>query len=114
MPRLETLQLTIKTGARGLSRYPTYAINGHDLDFDEANGGQGSKDTMELSGSPQSFPHSLTLIGPDEGYWDIEQIEATFHVSGGSPYTVRLGAVTLDSGSNLNLWYDRPLQLLDV
>ena len=114
MPRLETLALTIVTGKRGLDRDPAYAINGHELEFDEVSGGRGSGETMKLVGWPQSFPHSLTLTGPDDGYWDIEGIEATYHVSNGHPYTVRLGAVTLDRGSSLDLWYDRPTELLDV
>lgn len=113
MPRLDTLELTIKTGARGLSHVPTYAINGHTVEFEEAKGGVGPLETIEVSHSPQSFAHSLMLIGPDEGYWDIEQIDATFHVAG-KPYAVRLGAVTLDSETKLNLWYDRPPALLDV
>jgi len=114
MPRLETLEMTIETGKRGLDRAPAYAINGHQLDFNEISGGNGSRETMRLVGSPQSFPHSLTLTGPDDGFWDIEKIEASFHVSDGGPYTVRLGAVTLDRETCLNLWYDRPPQLLDV
>lgn len=114
MPRLETIEIAIKTGKRGLDGAPAYAINGHDLEFDEVSGGKGSGETMRLVGSPMSFPHSLTLTGPDSGCWDIEKVEATFHASGGDPYTVRLGAVTLDHETCLNLWYDRPPQLLDV
>lgn len=113
MPRLETLELKIKTGQRGLNHVPGYAINSHEIPFDQAEGGCGPGETLTASGSPKSFPHSLTLTGPDEGFWDIEQIEAIFHV-GDSPYTVYLGAVTLDSESKLNLWYDRPPILLDV
>jgi len=114
MPRLETFEITIENGKRGLDRAPAYAINGHELDFEEVNGGNGPGETMRLVGAPRSFPHSLTLTGPDEGGWDIEKIEATFHVSGGDPYTVCLGAVTLDPETCLNLWYDRPAPVLDV
>ena len=114
MPRLDTIELAIETGTRGLDGDPGYAINGHQLDFEEVSGGKGPGETLRVVGSPRSFPHSLTLSGPASGCWDIEKIEATFHVSGGDPYTVRLGAVTLDEETCLNLWYDRPPQLLDV
>jgi hypothetical protein len=113
MSILEKLELTIKTGQRGLSRAPGYAINSHELPFDQLSGGYGSGETLTAAGSPRSFPHSLTLTGPDQGSWDIEQIDLTFHI-GTQPYTVHLGAVTLDSESKLNLWYDRPPFLLDV
>lgn len=113
MSILEALELTIKTGRRGPSRAPGYAINSHDVPFDQMSGGYGSGETLTASGSPRSFPHSLTLTGPDEGFWDIERIELTLHI-GDQPYTVHLGAVTLDSESKLNLWYDRPPLLLDV
>lgn len=113
MPKLDTLELKIKTGDRGINHVPTYAINGYEIPFNTIQGGHGPGETLEAFGSPNSFPHSLTLTGPDEGFWDIEQIEATFHV-GGKPYTVRLGAITLDSATKLQLWYDRPPSLLDV
>jgi hypothetical protein len=113
MPRLETLELTITTGQRGFNRTPGYAINSHEIQFDTVQGGTGSGETLEATGSPQSFPHSLTLTGPDEGFWDIAHIAVTLH-AGGAPYTVHLGAVTLDSESKLNLWYERPPVLLDV
>jgi hypothetical protein len=113
MPLLDTLELKIKTGQRGLGQPPSYAINGHTVEFEEITGGVGPHETVEVSHSPRSFAHSLMLIGPDEGFWDIEQIDATFHI-GGNPYAVRLGAVTLDNETKLNLWYDRPPALLDV
>jgi hypothetical protein len=113
MSILETLELKIKTGRRGLDRAPGYAINSHEIPLDQMSGGYGSGETLVASGSPSSFPHSLTLTGPDEGFWDIEGIELTLHI-GAQPYTVHLGAVILDSESKLNLWYDRPPLLLDV
>ncbi len=113
MPRLETLELKITTGQRGRTSIPGYAINSHDIAFDTLEGGCGAGETLFASGSPQSFPHSLTLTGPEDGVWDIARIEATFHV-GMTPYSVFLGAVTLDSETKLNLWYDRPPVLLDV
>jgi hypothetical protein len=114
MPRLEQFELKIKTGERGPNRMPRYEINGFALDFEEVEGGNGPGEVLEVIGAPQSFPHSLVLTGPAEGYWDIEEIEATYEVMGGDPYTIRMGPVTLDDESNLNIWHERPAVLLDV
>lgn len=114
MPRLESFTLKLQTGERGLGTMPRYAINGFPLDFDEVKGGVGANETAELTGSPQSFPHSLVLIGPEEGAWDIAGITATYKCAGAQPYTVRLGAVTLDDDADLNIWYQRPARVLDV
>lgn len=121
MPRLDMLQLKIKMGARGLGRNPRYEINGFDLEFDEIKGGSGPHETLELTGKPRKFPRSMALTGPDEGYWDIEEIIASYHVttadfdaSSSGPYTLRLGAVTLDAETKLNLWYERQPPLLEV
>jgi hypothetical protein len=114
MPRLETFELAIETGERGMTESPKFSINGFPLDFDRMEGGVGSGETIEALGSPGSFPHSLTLGGPREGAWDIAAIRVTYHPAGEAPYTVRLGAVTLDAESDLDIWHDRPAETLDV
>jgi hypothetical protein len=114
MPRLETFSLEIRTGEnRGPDR-PKYGINGFPLEFDKYEGGTGSGETLRVMGSPQSFPHALTLGGPEEGQWDIESIKATYHCAGQEPYSVQLGAVTLDDETDLNIWYERPAPVFDV
>lgn len=114
MPRLESFTLKVKTGKNGLGKAPKYAINGFALDFDEVKGGTGPGEEAELTGSPQSFPHSLVLIGPDEGRWDIEGASLRYHCAGSEPYTVRLGAITLEDDMDLNIWHQRPAKVLDV
>ena len=114
MPRLESFTLKLTTGERGLQSPPKYSINGFPLEFDEVKGGVGPGETAELTGSPQSFPHALLLIGPEEGSWDITGITATYTCAGSQPYTVRLGGVTLDDDADLNIWYQRPARVLDV
>jgi hypothetical protein len=93
---------------------PRYSINGFKLDFDELNGGTGPGETLEALGRPESFPHSLHLTGPQNGTWEIEGIEATYECMGLEPYTVRLGAITLDDESDLNIWHERPAKVIDV
>jgi hypothetical protein len=116
MPKLNSFQLQIKTGKRPGPSQPKYNINGFPLDFDVCDGGTGSGETLNATGSPQSFPHSLTLGGPEQGSppWDIDSIVATYHCANDNPYTIRLGAVTLDDQSDLNIWHERPAPTFDV
>ena len=114
MPRLDTFEIKIRTGDSGLNAAPKYGINGFPLEFDESSGGTGAGETFVAKGEPQSFPHSLTLIGPEQGEWRIEGAEITYQCANETPYTVRLGGVTLDHRSDLNLWHPRPPQVIDV
>ncbi len=114
MPRLESFQIKVKTGERASDRAPRYTINGFTLDFDEMSGGYGPGETFEATGTPDSFPHTLTLCGPDEGEWDIEEMILTYYPFGEEPYTLRFGKVTLDSETDLNIWHRRPQPVFDV
>jgi hypothetical protein len=114
MPRLESFTLKIKTGDRGPEALPRYEINGFPVDFDEASGGIAPGDTLEVTGNPQSFPHTLVLTGPGQGVWDIEGIEALYRCGDEEPYAVRLGAASLDDHSDLDIWYTKPDPVIDV
>lgn len=114
MPRLETFTLKIKTGQSGRDDVPKYSINGFPLEFDEIQGSAEAGELLELTGHPESFPHTLTLAGPEEGTWEIERIEAEYHCTDESPYKITLGAVTLDDHSDLNVWQERPAEVFDV
>ena len=113
MPKLERFTIEIKTGERGGPENLQYLINGFPLDFDETEGGTGRGDTLTASGSPQSFPHALLLRGPEEGSWDIESVHLSYEC-GDDDYTVNLGAVVLDSESDLNIWHEAPMPTFDV
>lgn len=114
MPRLDAFTLKIRTGASGLQEPPKYSINGFPLEFDALQGGTAPGEVLEATGHPQSFPHSLVLSGPEEGAWDIEGIEVTYECANETPYTLRLGPVSLDKRADLNLWYPRPPKVIDV
>lgn len=114
MPRLESFTLELRTGDRGIAYVPRYSINGFEIEFDTLEGGCNAGETLRAEAAPQSFPHTLLLQGPLEGQWDIAGATLTFHVQGGEPYTVRLGAVTLGDTDDLNLWYERPEKVIDV
>lgn len=116
MPRLEKFTLKIQTGARGIDSEPKYKINGFPLAFDTREGGTGPGESLEAMGEVQSFPHSLTLDGPQQSgeAWDIEGMEITYEVYGQEPFTLRFGSLSLDGQSDLNLWYERPPAVIDV
>jgi hypothetical protein len=114
MPKLNTFDVVVKTGASGRTTAPKWVINGFPVDFDESKGGTGPGEMFEATGNPGSFPHTLLLQGPHEGTWDIESVKVTYYPNGEEPYTVRLGAVTLDHESDLNIWHERPQPVFDV
>lgn len=114
MPRLDTFTLEVTTGDRPGPEKPLFTINGFPLEFETVEGGTGAGETLKATGEPHSFPHALTLRGPEEGPWDIAGVVATYHVAGEEPYTVHLGAVTLDGESDLNIWHERPAPTFDV
>jgi len=116
MARLNKIEIEVKTGdARGPEE-PTLNINGFPLPFSETEGGTGSGETLKAVGNPQSFPHGLALVGPEEGQpaWDIETVTATYYCQNMEPYTVHMGAVTIDDQSNLNVWQEPPAKTFDV
>lgn len=114
MPRLDTFQLKLNTGDEGPGGIPKYTINGFPLEFDEQSGGAGPGETLDVVAHPQSFPHTLVLSGPESGNWEILGGEIIYRCDGEDPYTVQLGAVTLDDHADLNLWYTRPPKVFDV
>lgn len=115
MPKLDSFTLEIKTGARPGPARPMFNINGFPLDFEELSGSATPGETLKAVGNVFSFPHALALIGPSGGEpWDIESVRATYQVANAEPYTVMMGAVTLDDESNLNIWHEPPPPAFDV
>lgn len=114
MPKLDSFEITIKTGSKGRAEFPKYSINGFPLDFDEQSGGVGPGETFVAKGSPRSFPHSLALMGPSEGDWEIEAMSIDYHVSREEPYTVRFGTFDVDNESDVNIWHEPPPEVFDA
>ena len=116
MPKLDTFTLKIKTGERGRTSPLKYTINGFKLEFEPALGNTDPEGEIIVSGDPMSFPHTFLLIGPEDGEepWDIAGIEALYNCAEEEPYTIHMGAVTLEDDADLNLWHERPTQIFDV
>jgi len=114
MPKLNSFDVTIKTGDKGAGVAPKWSINGFIVDFEQSKGGTSAGETFHGIASPGSFPHTLLICGPESGIWNIDETRITFYPHGEEPYTVRLGAATLDEESDLNIWIERPQAVFDV
>lgn len=108
MPKLDYFAIRIKTGESGQEQLPKFSINGFELEFEDVKGSIASGDVFEAIGSPGSFPHSMLLIGPDCGTWDIEEMEIAYFLVGEPPYTLRFAGLTLDDTSDLSIWHPQP------
>lgn len=116
MPKLSQFKLEVKTGNNPGPETPRFSINGFPLDFEECEGSTEAGGTFTAVGSPNSYPHSLVLVGPEAGApdWDIESVKASYDCDDIAPYEVRMGAATLDDNANLNIWHEPPLPTFDV
>ena len=91
-----------------------FAINSHTLPFQNVQGGTGPGETFEGQFEVNSFAHSLTLVGPDQGKWDIKKVTVDFNCEYTEPYSVTFGETTLDDTNQLNIWQDPPLPAFEV
>jgi hypothetical protein len=115
MRRLEEFMLKIRTGPRGRQDLPHVCINEYDCyELEDVEGAATSGGILRAGYSPHKMIQSFVLQGPERGFWDIEETEITFRVREREPYTIRLGPVTLDSRSDLNMWYESPEDTFDV
>ena len=114
MPKLNQFQIKIKTGETGLDESVRFAINGFQIPFENVTGGTGPGQTFEAGFEVNSHPHSLTLVGPDKGKWNIKQISLKFDVEGVESYPITFGEMTLDETTEANILYDPPLPTFDV
>ncbi len=114
MPRVNRLAISIETGESGRSEPVTFEFNGHELPFENVSGGTGPNEVFEGEFAPNSFAHSVVLVGPKEGEWNIAGFTVNYEIMGDDPYTVRFGEVTLDQETSVNIWQDPPLKAFDV
>ena len=114
MAMLNAFKVRIKTGSIGTDSPVRFCFNGHVMEFKGATGGTGPGESFEGNFDPMSFSHHLSLEGPEQGEWAIEDIAVTFDVGAGEPYEVRMGPVKLGEDTCVNLKRDRPLPSFDV
>ena len=91
-----------------------FNFNNHKLPFDNATGSAEPGMLFEGSFDVNSFAHSLTLVGPESGKWEIEKISVEYDCENEKPYTVHFGKVNLDETTEVNIWQDLPVPAFDV
>ena len=114
MPRIDRFTVTIQTGATGNAGPVRFDFNGHTMGFEESDGGTGGGERFEGSFAARSVAHSVALVGPEDGTWDIERITVRYETTDGDPWDVSFGPITLDGFTALDIWHDRPLPTFDV
>ena len=114
MPKINSFQLRLTTGARGRTDVPPFVINGFEVPLEKVTGGCGAGQVLEAEGNPQSFAHALLLRGPSEGAWDVTGFEITYHCGPKDSYSHRFGPATVESDGDLNLFEEKPLPVYDV
>ena len=106
MPRLLSFGVKIKTGTQGTDEAVRCCINSHMMPLTNITGGTSVGEVFTGDFTVNSFVHSLTIVGPDEGEWSIDEIEVDSECAEQEPYSARFGAVTLDDSTEVNIWVD--------
>ncbi|QPJ65762.1 MAG: helicase [Candidatus Nitrohelix vancouverensis] len=114
MPKLNKFKVTVETGDKGTEGPIHFCINNHKVPFEEVKGSTAPGETFEGEFEVNSFAHSLTLVGPEKGEWEIKKMKVDFEPDLNEPYAVTFGAVTLDETTEVNIWKDPPLPVFDV
>ena len=106
MPRLISFGVKITTGQQELKEPVRCCINGHTQTMTNTCGGTALGEVFTGDFTVNSFVHSLTIVGPDEGLWDIKTIEVDYECADSDPYKAQFGAVSLDEETEVNIWVD--------
>ena len=114
MPRINTFKVKVQTGQQGTSEPVHFNFNNHKLPFENVTGSAESGKEFEGSFDVNSFAHSLTLVGPESGKWEIEKVSIEYDCENEKPYTVHFGKVNLDETTEVNIWQDLPVPAFDV
>jgi hypothetical protein len=113
MPKVHRIRLELQTGARGHEEPVVFSFNSHDLPLRVLEGGPGAGQTLVGEFEPQSVAHSVTLLGPSTGVWDVQHLSVTYS-AGADEWTVRFEPFELDPQTAADIWEPPPLPTWDV
>ena len=113
MPLVKTVKVEITTARRDVDWPVMLEFNGHQLPFDTVDEVDESH-VFRGGFTPNSFAHSVLIVGPETGEWEISGLQVTYDPMGHDPYTVHFGEITLDSETSLDIWQDPPLPTFEV
>lgn len=115
MPRLNDFTIKIETGEMGITEPVRFSFNSHEMNFENIEGEVTSLKTFKAeSPSLNSYAHSMNLLGPVKGEWEIKGLIITYRVEDEEPYTISFGPLLLNSKNQVNIWQDKPLETFDV
>lgn len=113
MGRLEAIALDITTGTHGHSGPVVVDCNGYRFECLDSEGRAAAGQHLEVRLPLRSFAHTLRLLGPAEGRWEVARLSVTYD-TGAEPYTVAFEPFTLEAGDAADLRADRPTPYFDV
>jgi len=108
MARLLQVRLTITTGTVSTQAPVRVRINGHILPVTCTSGDTRTGGMFQGVADIRSVVHSLELLGPVEGAWEVERVEAFFEMEQGEPYGHEIGPIRLEAGQAVNIWSATP------
>jgi hypothetical protein len=114
MAKLNGFKVKIETGDSGTSGPVLFNINNHTVPFEKIEGGTGPGEMFQGEFEVNSFAHTLTLVGPEQGNWNIRRITVDYDCENSKPYSITFGEVTLNETNQVNIWQDPPLPVYDV
>jgi hypothetical protein len=114
MPKLNRFTIEVETGEIGADLPVHFTINNHKMPLEDTQGGVGPTQIFSGGFEIGSFVHSLTLVGPETGQWDICKMTVGYDCEHTPPYSVTFDAFKLDETTEVNIWQDPPLPTWDV
>lgn len=101
MKMIQTVRLRIETGDPGTESRVRIRFNGHELDLSPVSGSTDAGATFEGACDVFSVGHSVFLLGPTDGTWQIRSVVARFE--GDEETTNEFGETSLAAGEQLDL-----------
>ena len=107
------LSLELKTGENGRTDLPQIEFNGHLISLSGVEGNCQSGATLTGFIRPGSVAHTIRLVGPEQGAWDISSMRIDYEGETGS-WTVDFVSFALDDETSADIFELPPLPTWDV